>query len=84
MGHYTAECKRYEEPSTNYMDEERTFTDYPDDQSSEMSEVPDYMNDEDPKMDQIPDPTIQPQINLAQIGAQVNALTNKEYSELIQ
>ena len=66
------------------MDEEGTFPDHPDDQSSEMSKTPDYMNDEDPEMDQIPGPTIRPQINLAQIGAQMNALTDKEYSKLIQ
>jgi len=45
---------------------------------------PDYMNDEDPEMDQIPSPNIWPQINLARIGAQMNALTNEEYNELIQ
>jgi len=84
MGHYAAECRQYEEPSIDYMDEEETFPDHPDDQSPEISETPDYMNDEDPEMDQIPNPTIRPQINLAQIGAQMNALTNEEYSELIQ
>src|SRR6266850_565988 len=84
MGHYTMECRNYEEPSVNYTDEERSIPDYPDDQSSEMSEIPDYMNNEDPEMDQIPGPTIRPQINLAQIGAQMNTLTNEEYSELIQ
>jgi len=84
MGHYAAECRNYEGPSVDYMDEERSIPDYPDNQSSEMSEIPDYMNDEDPEMDQIPGPTIQPQINLAQIGAQMNTLTNEEYSELIQ
>jgi len=42
------------------------------------------MNDKDPEMDQIPGPTIRPQINLAHIGAQMNALTNEEYNELIQ
>ena len=84
MGHYAAECDQYEEPSTNYMNEEGTFTDHPDDQSSEMSEIPDYMDNDNPEMDQVPDPTIQPQIHLAQIGAQMNALTIEEYSELIQ
>ena len=84
MGHYAAECRQYEELPINYMDEEGTFPDHPNDQSSEMSELPNYMNDEDPEMDQIPGPTIRPQINLAQIGAQMNALTNEEYSELIQ
>jgi len=84
MGHYAAECKQYEGPSIDYMDEERTFPDHPSDQSSEMSKIPDYMNDEDPEMDQIPSPTIRPQINIAQIGAQMNALTNEEYTELIQ
>jgi len=83
MGHYTAECRQYEEPSTDYTDEE-TYLDYPNDQSSKMNKIPDYMNDDDPEMDQIPGPTIQPQINLARIGAQMNALTNEEYSELIQ
>jgi len=83
MGHHAAECDQYERPSNNYTDEE-TFRNYPDDQSSETSEIPDYMNDEDPEMDQIPGPTIRPQINLAQIGAQMSALTNEEYSELIQ
>jgi len=83
MGHYTTECDQYEGPSDDYMDEE-TFPIHPDDQSSEMSETPDYMNNEDPEMDQIPGPTIRPQINLAQIGAQMNTLTNEEYSELIQ
>ena len=66
------------------MDEQGTPPDYPNDQSSEMSETPDYMNNNDPEMDQIPNPTIQPQINLAQIGAQMNALTNDKYNELIQ
>jgi len=84
MRHYAAECEQNEEPSINYMDEEGTFLDHPYDQSSEMSEIPDYMNDEDPEMDQIPGPTIRPQINLARIRAQMNALTNEEYSELIQ
>jgi len=83
MGHYAAECNQYEGPSNDYTDEE-TFQNYPDDQSSKMSETHDYMNDEDPEMDQIPGPTIRPQINLAQIGAQMNALTNEEYSKLIQ
>jgi len=84
MGHYAAECDQYEEPSTDYMDEDGTIPEYSNDQSSETSEIPDYMNDEDPEMDQIPGPTIRPQINLAQIGAQMNTLTNEEYSELIQ
>jgi len=84
MGHYATECRQYKETSIDYMDEEGTFSNHPDEQSSEMSETPDYMNDEDPEMDQIPGPNIQPQINLAQIGAQMNALTNEEYSELIQ
>jgi len=83
MGHYAAECNQYEGPSDDYTDEE-TFKNYPDNQSSETSKIPNYMNDEDPEMDQIPGPTIRPQINLAQIGAQMNALTNEEYSELIQ
>jgi len=43
-----------------------------------------YMNDEDPEMDQLPGPTIQPQINLAQIRAQMNALTHEEHNMLIQ
>jgi|SRR6267142_934517 len=84
MGHYAAECDQYEEPSIDYMDEEGTIPDHPDNQSSEMSEISDYMNDDDLAMDQIPGPTIRPQINLAQIGAQMNALTNEEYAELIQ
>jgi len=84
MGHYAAECNQYEEPSMDYMDEEETSPYYPDNQSSETNETPNYMNDEDPEMDQIPGPTIRPQINLAQIGAQMNALTNEEYNELIQ
>jgi len=84
MGHYAAECNQYEGPSTHYMDEDEPMPDYADDQSSEANEIPDYMNEEDPEMDQIPSPTIRPQINLAQIGAQMNALTNEEYSELIQ
>src|SRR6266850_5005722 len=79
MGHYAAKCDQYEGPSDNYTDEE-TFQNYPDDQSSEMSKIPNYMNDDDPEMDQIPGPTIRPQINLAQIGAQMNALTNEEYN----
>ena len=83
MGHYATECDQYEGPSDDYTDEE-TFPSHLDDQSSEMSETYDYMNDEDPEMDQIPGPTIQPQINLAQIGAQLNTLTNEEYNELIQ
>jgi len=83
MGHYAAECDQNEEPPNDYTEEE-TFQNYPDNQSSEISETPDYMNDEDPEMDQIPGPTIRPQINLAQIGAQMNALTNEEYGELIQ
>jgi len=58
--------------------------DYTDNQSSETNEISDYMNEEDPEIDQIPGPTIRPQINLAQIGAQMNALNNEEYSELIQ
>ena len=66
------------------MDERQTPPDYPDDQSSKISDTPDYMNDEDPEMDQIPGPTIQPQINVAQIEAQMNALTNEEYNKLIQ
>jgi len=49
-----------------------------------MDETPDYMNDEDPEMDQIPGPTLQPQINLAQLKAQMNALSNEEYDKLIQ
>jgi len=84
MGHYAAECDQYEGPSIDYMDERETSLDHSDNQSSELSEIPDYMNDKDPEMDQIPGPTIRPQINLAQIGAQMNALTNEEYSKLIQ
>jgi len=84
MGHYTAECEQYEGPTIDYMDEEETLPEHPYDQSSEMSKIPDYMNDEDPEMDQIPSPTIQPQINLAQIGAQMNTLTNEEYNKLVQ
>jgi len=84
MGHYAAECNQYEDPSIDYTEEDGTIPDHPDDQSSEMNETLDYMNDEDPEMDQVPGPTIQPQINIAQIGAQMNALTNEEYSELIQ
>jgi len=84
MGHYATECEQNEEPSVDYMDEEGTPLYQPDNQSSKMSEIPDYINDKDPEMDQIPGPTIRPQINLAQIGAQMNALTNEEYSELIQ
>jgi len=84
MGHYTAECRQNEGPSMDHMNEEETSPYDPNDQSSETSEIPDYMNDEDPEMDQIPGPTIRPQINLAQIGTQMNALTNKEYNELIQ
>jgi len=84
MGHYAADCRQYEGPSIDYMDEEEIPPDHPDDQSSEMSEIPDYMDNDNPEMDQVPDPTIQPQIHLAQIGAQMNALTNEEYSELIQ
>jgi len=83
MGHYAAECDQYEESFNDYTDGD-TFLIHPDDQSSEMSETPDYMNDEDPEMDQIPGPTIRPQINLAQIGAQMNALNDEEYKELIQ
>ena len=66
------------------MDEDEPMPDYADDQNFESSEIPDYMNEEDPEMDRIPGPTIRPQINLAQIGAQMNALTNEEYKELIQ
>jgi len=84
MGHYAAECRQYKDSSSDYMDEERIFPDHLNDQSSEMSKIPNYMNDEDPEMDQIPNPNIRPQINLAQIGAQMNALTNEEYNELIQ
>jgi|SRR6266850_4954345 len=84
MGHYAAECEQYEGPPLDYMGEEGAYTNHPDNQNSETSEIPDYMNDEDPEMDQILGPTIRPQINLAQIGAQMNALTNEEYSELIQ
>jgi len=84
MGHYTAECDQYEGSPIQYMDEDEPMPDYADDQSSEANEIPDYMNEEDPEMDQIPGPTIRPQINLAQIGAQVNALTIEEYNELIQ
>jgi len=51
MGHYAAECRQYEGPSTDYMDEDETLPDHPDDQSSEMSEIPDFMNDDDPEMD---------------------------------
>jgi len=84
MGHYAADCTQNEEPSINYTNEEETPLDHPDNQSSEMGKTYDYMNDEDPGMDQIPGPTIRPQINLAQIGAQMNTLTNEEYNELIQ
>jgi len=84
MGHYAAECDQYGDSSIDYMDEDETSPNHPSNQSSEMSEIPDYMNNEDPEMDQIPGPNIRPQINLAQIGAQMNALTNEEYSELIQ
>jgi len=84
MGHYAAECDQLEEPSTHYVDENEPMPYYADDQSSETSEIPDYMNEEDPEMDRIPGPTIRPQINLAQIGAQMNTLTNEEYNELIQ
>jgi len=84
MGHYAAECDRYDGPSIESIDENETIPDYSDDQSSETSEIPDYMDNDDPEMDQIPGPTIRPQINLAQIGAQMNALTNEEYSKLIQ
>jgi len=58
MGHYAADCIRYKEPSINYMDEEETSLNHPDDQSSNMSKIPNYMDDEDPEMDQIPDPII--------------------------
>jgi len=58
MGHYNTECRQYEGPSIDYMDEEGTFPHHPEDQSSEMNEIPDYMNDEDPEMDQILGPTI--------------------------
>jgi len=58
MGHYAAECRQNEGPSIDYMDEEGTFPDHPDDQSSGMSEIPNYMDDEDPEMDQISGPTI--------------------------
>ena len=84
MGHYAAECDQYEKPSIDYMDEDEPMPGYTDDQNFETEEIPDYMNNEDPEMDRIPSPTIRPQINLAQIGAQMNALTNEEYSELIQ
>jgi len=84
MGHYAAECDQYEGPTTHYVDEDEPMPDYAYDQSSETSEIPDYMNEEDPEMDQVPGPTIRPQINLAQIGAQMNTLTNEEYSDLIQ
>jgi len=89
MGHHVAECDQYGGAPTYYVDEDEPMPDepmpdYADDRGSETNEIPDYMNEEDPEMDQIPGPTIRPQINLAQIGAQMNALTNKEYSELIQ
>jgi len=84
MGHYAAECDQYEGPPIHYMDEDEPMPDYTDDQNSKASEIPDYMNEEDPEMDQIPGPTIRPQVNLAQIGTQMNALTNEEYNELIQ
>jgi len=84
MGHYAADCTRYEELSIDYMGEEETPLDYPDEQRSKIDETPNYMDDEDPEMDQISDPTIRSQINLAQIRAQMNALTNEEYSELIR
>jgi len=71
MGHYAAECDQNDEPPNDYTNEE-TFQNYPNDQNSEMSEVLDYMNDDDPEMDQIPGPIMQPQINLAQIGAQMD------------
>jgi len=84
MGHHAAECNQYEEPPIHCMDEDEPMPYFANDQSSETSDIPDYMNEEDPEMDQIPGPTIRPQINLAQIGAQMNALTNEEYNELIQ
>jgi len=84
MGHYAAECDQYQGSPTNYIDEDEPMPYYTDNQGSETSEIPDYMNEEDPEMDQVPGPTIRPQINLAQIGARMNALTNEEYSELIQ
>jgi len=84
MGHYAAECDQSEKPSTHYVDEDEPMPYYTNDQSSETSNIPDYMNEEDPEMDQIPGPNIRPQINLAQIGTQMNALTNEEYGELIQ
>jgi len=84
MGHYAAECDRNEGPSIEYMDEDETTSYYLDDQSSETNEIPDYMDNEDPEMDQIPGPIMRPQINLAQIGAQMDTLTNEEYNELIQ
>jgi len=84
MGHYATECRQLEEPPIDYMDEEETSLYHLDDQRSETSEIPNYMDNDDPEMNQIPGPNIRPQINLAQIGAQMNALTNEEYSELIQ
>ena len=74
IGHFTTDCALYKEENIDYSD----------DQSLNMDETPDYMNDEDPEMDQIPGPTLQPQINLAQLKAQMNALSNEEYDKLIQ
>jgi len=58
MGHYATDCRQYGEPPANYTDGEETSLDHPNDQSSEMSEIPNYMDNKDPEMDQIPNPTM--------------------------
>jgi len=74
MGHFAADCRQYAQEVNNYLD----------DQNPDTDETPNYMDDEDPEMDQIPGPTMRPQINLAQLKAQVNTLNDEEYNKLIQ
>ena len=42
-----------------------------------------YMDSQDPEMNRIPKPTIQPRANVAQIKAQLDALSEQENNTLI-
>jgi len=74
MEHSTKDCPRctstYNKVNNAYDDHE---TDYPN-----------YMDYNDPEMDGLPEPTIQPQVNLEWIKAQLEALDDDKYNDLIR
>jgi len=45
---------------------------------------PNYMDYDDPEMDGLPEPTIQPKANLERIKAQLEALSNDKYNDLVR